>query len=98
MNTVSVPSPRPMLRSVALPTEHGGWGLTLEPVLLGLLVAPSVAGLAIGGAAFLVFVAVNAGEARPRRPIPPPPGLERTCAAGDLGRGSRARTAHVRCW
>ena len=57
MNTVSVPSPRPMLRSVALPTEHGGWGLTLEPVLLGLLVAPSVAGLAIGGAAFLAFVA-----------------------------------------
>ena len=24
-------------RAVAMPSEHGGWGLTLEPVLLGLL-------------------------------------------------------------
>ena len=24
------------LKTVALPTEHGGWGITLEPVLLGL--------------------------------------------------------------
>ena len=29
---------RSPLRTVALPSEHGGWGLTLEPVLLGLLV------------------------------------------------------------
>ncbi|VAV92581.1 Putative membrane-spanning protein, partial [hydrothermal vent metagenome] len=28
------------VRSIALPTEHGGWGFTLEPILLGLLVAP----------------------------------------------------------
>ena len=35
---------RPLLRSVALPHEHGGWGFLLEPVLLGLLVAPSGAG------------------------------------------------------
>uniref|UniRef100_A0A7C2FT87 tRNA-specific 2-thiouridylase MnmA-like C-terminal domain-containing protein n=1 Tax=Thermus islandicus TaxID=540988 RepID=A0A7C2FT87_9DEIN len=28
------------LKSVALPTEHGGWGFTLEPLLLGLLLAP----------------------------------------------------------
>ncbi|MEQ1698931.1 MAG: YwiC-like family protein [Ilumatobacteraceae bacterium] len=44
-------------RAVALPTEHGGWGLTLEPVLLGLLVAPSWQGLLIGLAAFLAFLA-----------------------------------------
>lgn len=44
-------------RSVAMPTEHGGWGLTLEPVLLGLVAAWSVAGLAIGVAAFLAFLA-----------------------------------------
>lgn len=30
---------RSTLRAVAIPTEHGGWSLTLEPVLLGLLVA-----------------------------------------------------------
>jgi hypothetical protein len=43
-------------RAVALPTEHGGWGLTLEPVLLGLLVAPSIAGGALAIAAFLAFL------------------------------------------
>ena len=47
---------RSPLRSVAVPSEHGGWGLTLEPVLLGLLVAPSVAGALLGVAAFLAFV------------------------------------------
>ncbi len=44
-------------RSVAMPTEHGGWGLTLEPVALGLAVAWSGAGLAIGIATFLAFLA-----------------------------------------
>ncbi len=39
-----------------MPTEHGGWGLTLEPVLLGLLIAWSWAGLTIGIAAFLAFL------------------------------------------
>ncbi len=48
---------RSMLRAVAVPAEHGGWSLTLEPVLLGLLVAWSWAGLALGGAALLGFVA-----------------------------------------
>lgn len=51
------PRRRPAWRSVAVPTEHGGWGLTLEPVVLGLLVAFSAAGLAIGAAAVVVFVA-----------------------------------------
>lgn len=46
-----------MLRGVALPTEHGGWGLTAEPVVLGLAVAPSVAGACIGLAAMLAFLA-----------------------------------------
>jgi hypothetical protein len=48
---------RSALRSVAMPTEHGGWGLTLEPVLLGLLVAPSIAGLLLGFAALMAFLA-----------------------------------------
>jgi YwiC-like protein len=43
-------------RAVAVPSEHGGWGLTLEPVVLGLLIAPSVAGAALGVAAFLAFL------------------------------------------
>ena len=45
------------LRSVALPSEHGGWGLTIEPGLLGLLVAPSWAGLWLAVAALVAFVA-----------------------------------------
>jgi hypothetical protein len=48
---------RSTLRAVALPSEHGGWSLTLEPVLLGLLVAWSWPGLALGAAAFLAFLA-----------------------------------------
>jgi hypothetical protein len=47
---------RSAVRAVALPSEHGGWGLTLEPVLLGLLIAWSWAGLLIGLAAFTAFV------------------------------------------
>jgi len=43
-------------RAVAIPTEHGGWGLTLEPVVLGLVIAFSWAGLAIGLAAFAAFL------------------------------------------
>ena|SRR5438045_2599608 len=34
------------IRLVALPVEHGGWGLTLEPIALGLLLAPSEIGRA----------------------------------------------------
>jgi hypothetical protein len=52
--TADVRSP---LRAVALPTEHGGWGLTLEPVLLGLLVASSWAGALLGVIAFTAFLA-----------------------------------------
>lgn len=47
---------RALWKVVAIPSEHGGWGLTLEPVLLGLLVAPSVAGGALAVAAFLAFL------------------------------------------
>lgn len=61
MNRVStseqtVATERALWRSVAIPTEHGGWGLTLEPVLLGLVLAFSWAGLAIGLAAFVAFL------------------------------------------
>jgi hypothetical protein len=48
---------RSTLRAVSVPTEHGGWGLTLEPALLGLLVAPSAAGAFVGAAAVVAFLA-----------------------------------------
>lgn len=48
---------RPAWRAVAIPDEHGGWGLTTEPVLLGLLVAPSWAGGALAVGAVAAFVA-----------------------------------------
>lgn len=51
------PRPRSLLRVVAVPTEHGGWSLTIEPVLIGLLVAWSWSGLLLGFCALLAFVA-----------------------------------------
>ena len=48
---------RVRLRAVALPLEHGGWGLLLEPILLGLLLAPSLAGLFISISATAAFLA-----------------------------------------
>ena len=44
------------LRSIAIPAEHGSWGLTLEPILLGLLVAPSWGGAGLAIAAFGLFL------------------------------------------
>ena len=39
------------------PREHGGWSMALEPVVLGLLVAPSWSGAALAGAILAVFLA-----------------------------------------
>jgi hypothetical protein len=44
-------------RAVALPVEHGGWGLLVEPVVLGLVVAPSAAGVCLAFAAGAGFLA-----------------------------------------
>ncbi len=41
---------------VAVPSEHGGWSLTLEPAVLGLLVKPSAAGVALAAAALIAFL------------------------------------------
>jgi hypothetical protein len=51
------PGTRSVLRSVAVPTEHGGWDLTLEPVVLGLVIFPSGAGLCLASAALVGFMA-----------------------------------------
>ncbi len=69
------PKARPHWRSVAVPAEHGGWGLTLEPIVLGLVVAPSAAGLSVGVAAVLAFLArtplkLVLVDARRRRCLP----------------------------
>jgi hypothetical protein len=55
---MGLPSSEPLrLRSVALPAEHGGWGMLGEPLLLGLLLAPSVPGLAVAAAGTFAFLA-----------------------------------------
>ena len=44
------------VRPVALPVEHGGWGLLFEPIILGLLLGPSVSGLSFALAALAAFL------------------------------------------
>ena len=48
---------RARVRTVALPTEHGGWSITLEPLALGLLIAPSTAGFLLALATLCAFLA-----------------------------------------
>ncbi len=43
-------------KQVAIPAEHGSWSLVIEPILLGLLVAPSFGGAALAVAAFALFL------------------------------------------
>ena len=66
-----VASSRPVSwRALLLPREHGSWSLALEPLVLALLVAPSLAGIAIAVAAVALFLArrpwqaARAGDAR----------------------------------
>src|SRR5487761_2100003 len=44
------------VRSVAMPTEHGGWMFLFEPILLGLGVAFSIPGVLLALAALGVFL------------------------------------------
>jgi hypothetical protein len=46
----------PSITSVALPIEQGGWAFLLEPIVLGLAVAPSVGGAFISLAAVACFL------------------------------------------
>jgi len=48
---------RVALRPLALPPEHGAWAFLLEPIAVGLLVAPSVSGAFIVFGAFAAFLA-----------------------------------------
>src|SRR3954468_23037616 len=78
---VNVPR-RVRLRNVALPVEHGGWGLSLEPVVLGLLLAPSWPGAFLALATVGAFLArhplkIVAGDRRRGRRFPRTPVAER---------------------
>jgi hypothetical protein len=68
--------PAPAPATVFLPKEHGSWSLALEPLALGLLIAPSLAGAALAVAALAGFFA--------RRP------LQSTLAAGQSARRRNA--------
>ena len=56
MSEAITTTPTVRWKSVALPAEHGGWGFLIEPMLLGMLVAPSWAGLWICLSALGVFL------------------------------------------
>jgi len=66
-------APAVRLRPIALPVEHGGWGLLATPILLGLAVAPSAAGAWLAVAALGAFLT--------RQPL--------RLALGDWQRGKR---------
>lgn len=51
-----VATPAVAWKPVALPVEHGAWSFLLEPVILGLVLAPSAAGFCLGIAALAAFL------------------------------------------
>ena len=54
--TRPVPAEPVSLRAVALPAEHGGWGLLGEPLALALVLAPSWAGFGIAVGCLAAFL------------------------------------------
>jgi hypothetical protein len=74
------------VRSIALPVEHGGWSFLAEPLVLGLLVAPSAAGFAIAVATSAGFLIRHPGRMfwknRHRLDVSPRYGLAGRFAAG----------------
>lgn len=73
-------APQPVrVKNIALPAEHGGWGFVLEPVLLGLLVAPTLPGACLAIATLAAFLA--------RQPL--------KMVMGDYRRGRRLRRTPI---
>ena len=56
-NYLELSTRRVRLRPIALPVEHGGWSLLFEPIILGLILAPSLVGLCISIGAIGAFLA-----------------------------------------
>jgi hypothetical protein len=54
---LKAPSRGVRIRPIALPAEHGGWGLLFEPIVLGLLLVPSLPGLFLSVGAVGAFLA-----------------------------------------
>lgn len=54
--SAQIPAARVHWRNVAFPVEHGGWGFLLEPILLGLLLAPSPAAALVALAMTAAFL------------------------------------------
>ncbi|HKC65199.1 MAG TPA: YwiC-like family protein [Pyrinomonadaceae bacterium] len=79
VNSDVVRAPGVRVRNIALPVEHGGWGFSLEPVLVGLLVAASLPGLFLAVATMAAFLA--------RQPL--------KMVMGDRRRGRRLRRTPV---
>ena len=52
----SSPSTPVSLKTVALPVEHGGWGMLAEPLVMGLVLAPTLAGVGLTVAAIGAFL------------------------------------------
>ena len=56
MTTFDAAPQRISIRPLALPSEHGAWGLLLEPIVLAMIVAPSLAGLFVAIGAVALFL------------------------------------------
>lgn len=67
MSTIPVPEsrspfaalfpPNVSVKKLVMPVEHGGWGILLEPIALGLIAAPSLGGALVALAATAAFFA-----------------------------------------
>jgi hypothetical protein len=58
VSAASLPNVQPgiRLRPIALPVEHGGWGMVGAPILCGLLLVPSWSGALLGLAGLAAFL------------------------------------------
>jgi len=55
-NPAGKTQPEVRLRPIALPSEHGGWGMLGAPILAGLSISPSWSGLCLGVAGAAAFL------------------------------------------